>query len=477
MLELDLFNSARSSVMAPAGCGKTQLIADTLKAYCGSKPVLILTHTNSGKGALEARLERAAVPKAAFRVSTIDSWAIRLISKFPRRSGSNAQLLRLENPNQDYLMVREAARRLLSSEDINELLTATYSHLVVDEYQDCSLPQHAIIDAIANVVPTCVLGDPLQAIFGFREPTVHWDTHVRTRFPELGAMRTPWRWKRVGAEALGNWLLAIRQPLLAGHAIDLRGAPPEVLHVEIPGDPGLAHVKRMEAARMTSPNKEETVLVIGDSTNPQSQRQIASVTPGASTIEAVDLRDLTAFARTFDPTHLDSTKRLIDFAGELMTNLGAAELHRRLASLSAKTARKEATEIETACLVYAHQPSFEQAATLLEELEACKYVRVYRHEVLHVLKSALRTAHTGALTFYEATVQARERNRHVGRRTSRIAVGSTLLLKGLESDVAIVLNPSVMNAQHLYVALSRGARKLVVCSPTPLITPVGSSSW
>lgn len=88
-----------------------------------------------------------------------------------------------------------------------------------------------------------------------------------------------------------------------------------------------------------------------------------------------------------------------------------------------------------------------------------------------MLKTALRAASVGNNSFYDATVLARERNRHLGRRTNRVAVGSTLLLKGLEADVAVVLNPSVMDARHLYVALSRGARKLVVCSPTPVLTP------
>ncbi|MGE8453990.1 MAG: DNA helicase UvrD, partial [Pseudomonadales bacterium] len=69
----------------------------------------------------------------------------------------------------------------------------------------------------------------------------------------------------------------------------------------------------------------------------------------------------------------------------------------------------------------------------------------------------------------------RERNRHLGRRASKVAVGSTLLLKGLEADVAVVLNPKDMDARHLYVALTRGARKLVVCSPTSIVTPSAKS--
>ena len=470
-LELDLFSSARASVMAPAGCGKTQLIADTLKLYGNSKPVLVLTHTNAGRGALEARLERAGVARSTYRVFTIDGWSGRLVSKFPTRSGCDPQILRHENPKADYPAIRLTALKLLESGDISDLLAATYSRLVVDEYQDCSLPQHGIVNAIAHTLPTCVLGDPLQAIFGFREQTVDWDAHVRAVFPQLGLMETPWRWRNVRTEALGHWLLAIRQPLLAGDAVDLGTAPAEVQYVPLVGNQTVIHLRRMEAARTKAPNKDGTVLVIGNSKNPKGQRQIASVVPGASTVEALDLEDLTVFARTFDPAHADSMKRLVEFAAGIMTNLGGAKLQQRLASLRAGRAKKEANAIETACLAYGISPSYSAAVMLLEKLEAAPEVRVYRYEVLNVLKSALRTANGGNCSFYEATVQARERHRHLSRRTGRVAVGSTLLLKGLEADAAIVLDPGEMDAKHLYVALTRGARKLVVCSPTSIITP------
>lgn len=65
----------------------------------------------------------------------------------------------------------------------------------------------------------------------------------------------------------------------------------------------------------------------------------------------------------------------------------------------------------------------------------------------------------------------RERNRHLGRPLSRRSVGSTLLLKGLEADVAVILHPELMTAQNLYVALTRGARQVVVCSEGPLLQP------
>ena len=78
-VEIDLRAIARGTVTAPAGCGKTQLIAHALAAHRGTKPILVLTHTNAGVAALHGQLVRAGVPTSAYRLSTIDGWAIRLI--------------------------------------------------------------------------------------------------------------------------------------------------------------------------------------------------------------------------------------------------------------------------------------------------------------------------------------------------------------------------------------------------------------
>lgn len=55
--EIDLMAFGCGSITAPAGCGKTQLITDTLKLHHFAKPVLLLTHTNAGVGALRDTTE------------------------------------------------------------------------------------------------------------------------------------------------------------------------------------------------------------------------------------------------------------------------------------------------------------------------------------------------------------------------------------------------------------------------------------
>ena len=51
-------------------------------------------------------------------------------------------------------------------------IKSTYSGLFVDEYQDCTKKQHEIIKILAELIPTRILGDFLQGIFEFNEPTV-----------------------------------------------------------------------------------------------------------------------------------------------------------------------------------------------------------------------------------------------------------------------------------------------------------------
>jgi hypothetical protein len=73
---LDVING---TITAPAGCGKTHLIADTLSNNPVAKPVLVLTHTNAGVASLRSKLDKLSVAPSKYRLSTIDGWAIRLV--------------------------------------------------------------------------------------------------------------------------------------------------------------------------------------------------------------------------------------------------------------------------------------------------------------------------------------------------------------------------------------------------------------
>jgi hypothetical protein len=466
--EIDIFQARLGSVTAPAGCGKTQLIADAVSQHTGIKPVLVLTHTNAGVTALRARFQRGGVPSSAYRVSTIDGFAMRLAAKFPLRAGLNARVLDLANPNADYPAIRLAVQGLLQAGHISDPIASTYSRLLVDEYQDCNTAQHAIVCSIAQTLPTCILGDPMQAIFGFRDPLVHWEHEAQAAFPPIGALQTPWRWQLAGMDALGAWLLHTRTSLQVGQPVDLRAAPEGVQWVRL--TQGMEVQQRLMAARTEAPNRDGRVLVIGDSMNVNGRHQLTMQTPGATSVEAVDLRDLLTFARQFDLESPNALRQLAEFATSLMTAVGTANLLARVNTIRGGRAQTPPSPAEAAAVAFVTAPSHTTSIDLLQSLADQHGARVYRPEVLHCCISALRAA-GGRGGFIGAAMQAREQNRHLGRPLGRRAVGSTLLLKGLEADVAVILEPERMTAQHLYVALTRGARRVVVCSSTPLLTP------
>ncbi len=469
--DIDLLAINRGIVTAPAGCGKTQLIAEALTRHGGGKPILVLTHTNAGVVALRGRLDHACVPAKAYRLSTIDGWAMRLISTFPARSAHNADLLQLTHPGTDYPNIRVAAAKLLKTGHVNDILAASYARLIVDEYQDCSFRQHAVVAYAAQILPTCVLGDPMQAIFGFGgDDLAKWDEDVCTYFPLAGELDAPWRWINAGAEPLGRWLLDVRAELLRGEPIDLRIAPAGVSWVHLDGTQD--HKRRLRAASVRPPDGQGGVLIIGDSRKPDGQQQFASQTPGAVTVEAVDLRDLIAFARAFDLDAPDALTRLANFAQRVMRNVGAADLVRRVESLTRGTARNPPTEVEKTALLFVRSPSYGSAVDVLVEIGKEGGVTTYRPAVLRACIRALQLCDgTDGLSFQDAAIRMREQNRLVGRPLPRRAVGSTLLLKGLEAAVAVILNANALDARNLYVAMTRGSKALTVCASSPALNP------
>jgi hypothetical protein len=468
--ELSLLDIDRGLVIAPAGCGKTQLIADALRQHAAKKPILVLTHTNSGVAALRSRLARAGVSPASYRVTTIDAFAIRMISMFPQRAGHDPDIVEGARPN--YPAIREAAGGLLEAGHINDILAGNYVRLLVDEYQDCSIGQHAIVVHASAKLPTCVVGDPIQAIFGFGDdPLADWDKDVCGAFPLAGELTRPWRWINAGAEELGEWLLEVRRKLLAGDPIDLTRAPAAVTWIQLDGS-RKDHDRLLRAGRTNPPGTNGSVLIIGESTSPSSQQRFASQIPGAVTIEAVDLRDLVTFARDLNLNSSRALLTIAEFAEKIMTTVGASDLVRRVDAVVRGTHGREPSAVELSCIAFQNDRSHRNVIALLVEMNKEAGVRVFRPAVLRGCLRALELCcGPDDVTFEEAAIQVREQGRVLGRPLPARAVGSTLLLKGLEADVSVILDADGLNSRNLYVAMTRGSKRLIVCARNPVLTP------
>ena len=468
--KVDLLSIDRGTVTAPAGCGKTHLILDAVRRHSESKPVLVLTYTNAGVAALRRRFTEYGVPSTSYRLSTLDGFAIRVVGTFPSRSGLNPKILMLENPRRDYAAIKHAVCRLLLNGHINDVLAASYSRLIVDEYQDCCVRQHEFVSLMASVLPTCVLGDPLQAVFSWIGLPA-WKEDVCSAFPIAGELTTPWRWRNAGTEDLGQWLLHIRKKLIAGEPIDFSDAPREVSWIDLATSDN-CYQCQLSVASTRHAGKSCSTLIIGNGKYPEAQRKFASRIPGAVTVENVNLDDLIDFAKRFDFSSPNALTLVLEFSKKVMRNINIQHFLGRINSLENGRARIQASDAEKAALSFKANQNPAAAVNLLVELNKGSDVSSHRPTVLRACIKALNTcSYTDDDSFLDAAIRAREQNRMLGRSLPQKAVGSTLLLKGLEADVAVILDAADHDINSLYVAMTRGSKKLVICSHSSMWTP------
>lgn len=120
------------------------------------------------------------------------------------------------------------------------------------------------------------------------------------------------------------------------------------------------------------------------------------------------------------------------------------------------------------CLQFVENVAFDVAVDLLNAFRARTGSRVFRREMLHSMRSALQLMTTGKYeTLSDAIWEVQNRIRHVGRRIGYRNVGSTLLIKGLEFDHAIITDAERLTRKNLYVAITRPSRTLTILSSSP----------
>lgn len=464
------------SVTLPAGTGKTHLLAEAARqivAHGGR--TLILTHTNAGVHAIQKRLKSFGVTAGA-RVFTLTSFGFLLARAYP----SIGQLRVPPTPDWDdsenYIA---AAHRITTIHAIRRVLAASYSHVLVDEYQDCSEMQHHFVCAIAEAVPaTGVFGDPMQAIFGFRGNTlVAWED-VQVRFPDHPVEPQPWRWNEHN-QPLGKWLLQARTALTPGRVIDFSAImlPPGVEFRSSGTDRRAA----ANAALKYRPAGETTVVI---SPWENTARRAAADLNGAFTMmeevagEFMNARlgELAAAApEQFATWLIQLTKRCT--CGHAQLNDGVK--NKLKAGKTTSDLKRPGLEPALAAFdTVVANPSYTSLATAMGAIPDSASLRLHSHEAWSDIQTALRGA-AAAGDSPEALgtelARARDRIRHQGRRYRSKVVSRTLLIKGLEYDHVVIADINQMtDVNNLYVALTRARKTITIVGATPIITVVES---
>lgn len=466
-----VLDSSGGLIVAPAGCGKTHLITQTLNVSM-QKPYLVLTHTTAGVAALKQRLKRLGVPKRNYVVATIDGWARRIAIMFP--SSCNV-VATPETPGLFYPELRAKVNRYINPGNLSEIIQASYTRLLVDEYQDCNADQHALICSLSDFLPTIVFGDPMQCIFNFGGPMPYWEDEVQTKFPVISELNKPWRWINSGAPNLGEWILNSRDLLLKGDSVDLLSCPEHICWNQLTGNFQVDVSCQTQALYQirNNNNDSDSLLVIGNQYNANLRYAFARAARGIDVVETLELPDITTVASEIDGlTGMDLAVSVLSSVSTMMTGVGQSGLMNRLPIIIAGRNKKPATAIELAVKCVIETGDKNSIANLLSRLELSSETRVFRAGAFSALKDAVSLSISDPTkTTRKAAEIVRERRRHLGdSRISPRAIGSTLLLKGLEADHALILDAGTMNASHLYVALSRGAKTITVFSNKSVVS-------
>ncbi|MBL6974737.1 MAG: AAA family ATPase [Deltaproteobacteria bacterium] len=478
----ELARAKHAVVEAPAGCGKTHLIAEAVGLCDDDLPQLVLTHTHAGVDALRKHLATLGVARRRFVVETIAGWALRWAASFPETSG--VQTDKPTGPEWD--TVYGATVRLLQMEPYKHILRCSYAGVYVDEYQDCTVEQHGLVLALAEVLPCRILGDPLQGIFGFgRNHLIDWAADVLGTFTPLPPLAKPWRWKGKN-EVMGQWLHDIRQLLLDGKDIPMTGLPQGVRHETLEERKGMTPDERREVtpdAQKQSKccfdllKREDAGHTSVAIQQPFQYHTAASLLGGKfSCIEPIDTKELLDRARRIGETSgRERAVEVIDFAAKCMTHVSTIAKTVRNALARGKDPRPKKDDVNVIWqgirpVVLDDRPDVIVGA--LRILVRLPKVNVYRWELLLEMVKALKEyASEEFETLHDAAWHVRSRTRHIGRPVFRRCVGSTLLVKGLEFDHAVVLDADGYNARDLYVALTRGSRSLTILSRDTVLHP------
>lgn len=469
-LAAEVVVEAPCSLEMPAGTGKTELLAACVaKGAEQGERSLVLTHTNAGVDAIRKRLRRFDVPSNMVRVETITSWAFTLSRSFPGIAGVNVPAVPNWASSQEYV---EGAALVAKTAAVRQVHDASFGYLFIDEYQDCTIDQHELIVAISEAVPrTVILGDRLQAIFGFdkKRPLMDWDTHVAPRYPPKAVPHLPQRWRNHNVD-LGQWLLDIRSTLVDGSSFDFSAHSVAGLYWR-QCDFKTASQTINKAAYGLSNATESVVLL--DKLPDQVANHASRLGGSYAVMEDVAGRFMAKHLANL-PAEKDVSLAtwLVGLAKSCFVGLARLDdtVKRRLEKgrTISDLKREGLVPVQAALDGLIANPDYDQLCMAAAAIRAAPGLKLYRQEAWDDTFRAVASVVEEETSPEEALAIIRDRLRHGGRGERKRIASRTLLVKGLEFDHVIIANvQNFSDPRHLYVALSRARKSVSVIGRSP----------
>lgn len=462
--------SPKSMVVAPAGYGKTHSITECLKYTDGKQ--LVLTHTHAGVASLKEKIRKQDISPNHYRVETIDSFAQKYVNAYYCGKDSPEQ----HESKSYYPFIIEKAKQLLEISAIKDVIRATYSGLIVDEYQDCTSGQHNLVQMLAGILPVRIFGDHLQGIFSFnKEKMVNFSTDLNDfkQFPDL---RNPWRWCNTNPQ-LGDCLHQIRGRLETTEAIDLNLYDSSIEVIKIK-ESDMYQPHTVYNSKIWELVKESDVLFIHpDSTNVSVRKDFVRRFNNAFyIIESIDSKDFYLFSSRFDNASLNNIYDVIyDLIPDLFNGTSSRDVWFNKRGVKKKTLehdKKIINPIHDDLDKIIKEGSLADVAELLKKIRNLPDLKCYRKELFSDLCRALKLAECKSTTVYDAMKEIRNNKRRMGRKIEGRCIGTTLLTKGLEFDTVAILDAHKFECpKNFYVAITRACKKLIIFTNNNILSP------
>lgn len=460
----------KSIVVAPAGYGKTHAIAECLKYTNGKQ--LILTHTHAGVASLKDKIQRQGIKNNQYCVETIDSFAQKYVVAFYCGNDMPEQ----DNRDVYFPFIIEKAKCLFEITPIRDVIKATYSGLFVDEYQDCTIMRHDLVKALACILPTRILGDHLQGIFGFKgEALVDFDKDLDDfdKFPDLAM---PWRWEKENPD-LGKSLKEIRGLLEKRENVDLNLYESHIEILQIEEKDIYAAGSNYNKKIWDLSNENNVLIVHPDSTNLNVRKDFLIRFNNAFVlVEAIDNKDFYKFSRRFDNINVSNAYTVIyDLIPDLFNGTTSRDKWFNKNEAKRKTSESDRDVIKPICEdieKIKQKPSLSVISGMLKKIRNLPDVKCYRKELFSDLCRALEQAEHKGISVYEAMKEIRNIKRRMGRKVGGKCIGTTLLTKGLEFDTVAILDAHRFKCpRNFYVAITRACRRLIIFTNKRNLSP------
>jgi superfamily I DNA/RNA helicase len=478
----------KTLLVAPAGYGKTYTIAECLKYTDGKQ--LILTHTHAGVASIKEKIKKLNIETKKYSIETISSFAQKYFHAF--YTGKDV-------PDQEekgyHSFVIQKAKEVFTSPAVKRVITASYTGLFVDEYQDCSKNQHAMILVLSNTLPTHILGDPMQGIFDFNGDAVNFDEDLNN-FQMVPELSIPHRWYQEGNNSgLGDILKGYRELLKSGKSIPLVSNPDNGLYVvSVTRDdfqnPQSAYRKGLNKL-LVNPNNDqdyESLLLIvpeyeevkgngnripkGKISHRAQIRTQIDYSKSLTLLEAIDDKSFYAIAKKADSL-IDGVVRannkiLRVRRDALVAIFNKTDLDIWFNNVGLKNKKDEndknrSTVFQSKIDIFIGAPSAVNLYEIILEAKNSLKLKYKRDEIIFSLLRALKEASQNNISVYEAIKNSRNTIRRSGRKVHGKCIGTTLLTKGLEFDTVVILDAHRFECpKNLYVALTRCCKKLII---------------